>query len=157
APLLSQRCLDCHSGAKPKGGLDLGRRQAALAGGKSGTALVPGKPEESLLWQYIEGDKMPPKKPLPAAEKAILKGWIATGAHWGSDPIDPFRLTTDKRAGYDWWALQPVRNPAAPIVKDASWSRNWLDAFVLHQLEARGLAPSPPADRRTLIRRLSFD
>src|SRR4051794_9518684 len=64
APLLVQRCLDCHSGPKPKGGLDLSRRQAALAGGDRGPAIVPGKLEDSLLWQQVERGKMPPKKPL---------------------------------------------------------------------------------------------
>jgi hypothetical protein len=157
APLLVQRCLDCHGGPKPKGGLDLARRDAALAGGKSGTAIVPGRPEDSRLWQYVDAGKMPPKKPLAAAEKEVLRAWVATGAVWGTDPIDPFRFTTARRAGYDWWALQPVRRPAAPPVHDAAWVRNPVDAFVLSRLEVNGLHPAAEADRRTLIRRLSFD
>jgi hypothetical protein len=157
APLLVRRCLSCHSGPKPRGDLDLTNRKAALEGGDSGDAIVPGKPEKSLLWDYVNRGKMPPKKPLPAAEKAILRAWIAAGAPWGTDPIDPFRFTTAKRAGYDWWALRPVKQPRVPAVKDARWLRNPIDAFVLHRLEAKGLRPSAPADRRTLIRRLSFD
>ncbi len=157
APLLTRRCLDCHGGAKPKGGLDLSRKQKALAGGKSGVAVVPGKPSASLLWEQVDAGSMPPKKPLTDDEKALLKAWIEAGAPWGGDPIDPFRATTDKRAGADWWSLQPVARPAPPAVKDASSVRNLIDRFILQRLEARGLKPSAPADRRTLIRRLSFD
>src|SRR5947209_10752914 len=77
APLLVQHCLDCHSGPKPKGGLDLSNRKSALAGGKSGAVIVPGKPEDSLLRQYVDDDKMPPKKPLDAAGKEVLRAWSA--------------------------------------------------------------------------------
>ncbi len=157
APLLVQHCLDCHSGPKPKGGLDLSRSSGALAGGKSGAVLVPSKPEDSLLWQRVAAGKMPPKKPLPAADRELLRAWIAAGARWGTDPINAFRVTTSRRAGYDWWALQPVRRPVPPPVKDSAWVRNPIDAFVLSRLEAHGLHPAPEADRRTLIRRLSFD
>ncbi|HEY7156671.1 MAG TPA: DUF1553 domain-containing protein [Gemmataceae bacterium] len=156
APLLSERCLTCHSGGKSKGGLDLSRRRSAMEGGDKGAVIVPGKPEASLLWEYVKGDKMPPKKPLSATEKKVLQTWIAAGAIWGTDPIDPFRVTTDKRAGYDWWALQPMVRRKPPVT-NAHWGRNAIDAFVLHRLEERGLHPALPADRRTLIRRLSFD
>jgi hypothetical protein len=157
APLLSERCLDCHTGDKPKGGLDLSRRQTTLAGGDEGEVIVPGAPDKSRLWEYVRDDKMPPKKPLSAAEKVILKAWIASGAKWGSDPIDPFRATTAKRAGYDWWSLKPIEKTKPPTVQDTRWSRNPIDAFVLQRLEARKLHPSTEANRRTLIRRLSFD
>ena len=82
---------------------------------------------------------------------------VAGAADQGSDPIDPLRFTTDTRAGYDWWALQPVVRPEPPKVNDAAWIDNAVDAFILAELENRDLSPSPPADRRTLIRRLSFD
>jgi hypothetical protein len=157
AAIFIERCLDCHSKPKPKGNLDLSRRQMAFAGGKSGPVLVVGNPEESLLWEYVDNDKMPPKKPLPAAEKALIKEWIASGAVWGSDPIDPFRFSTSKRAGYDWWSLQPIARPKLPAVRDMHWGKNAIDAFVLSKLETKGLHPSPPANRRALIRRLSFD
>ncbi len=157
APLIVQRCLDCHSGPKPKRALDLGHRDKALEGGDTGPVIVAGKPAESLLWEYIDQNKMPPKKPLPASEKAIIRAWIAGGARWGSDPIDPFRITTDKRAGVDWWALQPVVKPAAPLVGNSTWARNPIDGFVEAKLRGKGLSPSAPASRPTLIRRLSFD
>src|SRR5262249_6201876 len=100
---------------------------------------------------------MPPKKPLPANEKAILKAWIESGAAWGADPIDPFRVTTSKRAGNDWWALRPVKRPDLPAVKQKDWPRNAIDHFILAKLEAEGMTPSPAADARTLTRRLHFD
>jgi hypothetical protein len=157
APLLVNRCLDCHAGARPRGGLDLTSRAAALEGGDSGPVIVPGNAAKSLLWKHVSTGKMPPKKPLAAAEKQLLREWIDAGAAWGTDPIDPFRFTTDHRAGYDWWALQPVVRPEPPAVKHAAWPRGAIDRFILAELEARGLAPSPEADRPTLIRRLYFD
>src|SRR5687767_12663051 len=75
APLLVRRCLDCHSGARPKGGLDLTRRATTLEGGNKGPAVVPGKPAEGLLWQHVREGRMPPKKPLPAEEKAVIRAW----------------------------------------------------------------------------------
>ncbi len=157
APILARRCLDCHSGADPKGELDLSRRGAALAGGATGAAIVAGKPDESLLWERVESGEMPPKSPLSKDEKTAIREWIAAGAGWGTDPIDAYQVTTSRRAGRDWWSLQPVRAVAPPEVARADWPRTALDRFVLRKLEAEGLAPQPEADRRTLIRRLRFD
>ncbi len=157
APLLLERCVDCHSGAKPKGGLDLTRRASAFMGGKSGPAVVAKNLEQSVLWQRVAAGEMPPKKALPEKEKAILKAWIEGGALWGSDPLDPFRVSTAKRAGYDWWSLQPVKRPELPKIKRTDWPRNPIDHFILAKLEGEGLTPSPDADARTLIRRLHFD
>src|SRR4051794_36993917 len=125
APLLARRCLDCHSGSEPKGGLDLSRKKGAMA------VVSAKKPDDSALYQRVRDDEMPPKKPLSPAEKATLKAWIAGGATWGTDPIDPFRVTTGGRAGYDWWSLQPVARPAAPAVTNTAWVRNPIDRFVL--------------------------
>ena len=157
APILAGRCLECHSGAEPKAGLNLSFGKQALAGGESGRAIQPGRPDESLLWQYIRDDEMPPNESLTIEEKETLREWIAGGAKWGTDPVDPFRYTTRKRAGYDWWALQPVKCPEIPDVVNSDRVRNAIDAFVLRGLEQNGLSLSPEADRRTLIRRLSFD
>lgn len=151
APLLIDRCLDCHSGAKPKGKLDLTKKAS------TGRVITPKNLTESPLWQRVEAGEMPPKKPLVDKEKAILKAWIEGGAVWGTDPIDPFRVTTSKRAGYDWWALQPVKRPELPKVKKQDWPANPIDHFILAKLEAEELAPSPGADPLTLIRRLNFD
>jgi Protein of unknown function (DUF1553)/Protein of unknown function (DUF1549)/Planctomycete cytochrome C len=157
APVLARRCLDCHSGADSKGKLDLSNRARALAGGKSGLAIVAGKLDESPLWERVESDEMPPKAPLPASEKAALREWIAGGANWGTDPIDPYQVTTSRRAGRDWWSLQPVRRPTIPTARAGGWVRTPVDAFVLQKLEAAELSPAPEAGKRQLIRRLSFD
>lgn len=157
APLLAGRCLECHSGSEPEGSLDLTRRASALEGGDSGAAVTPGKLAESLLWQRVEADEMPPKHPLDDAEKELLRNWIVSGAAWGTEPIDPFRFTTDNRAGYDWWSLQPLRDVAVPEVDDKSWPRNPIDNFIAARLAENGLGHSPVADPRTLVRRLYFD
>jgi hypothetical protein len=157
APLLARRCLQCHNGSEKKGGLDLTRAETAMTGGDSGAAIVAGKPDESYLWERVWQDEMPPKKPLSGAEKDVLRNWIATGAAWGQSPIDPLRYTSDVRAGYDWWALQPVRRLDPHTSQQSSWPRNPIDGFVLARLQAEHLEPSPEADRRTLIRRLTFD
>src|ERR1019366_7206954 len=88
APLLIERCVDCHGGAKPKGGLDLTKKSAVFKGGKSGPGVVAKNLDQSQLWQRVQAGEMPPKKPLTEKEKAILKAWIEGGAVWGSDPID---------------------------------------------------------------------
>jgi hypothetical protein len=154
APLLANRCLDCHSGHDPKGKLDLSTAAGVLRGGESGPAIAAGKPDESPLWERVSAGDMPPQKPLPDSERALLKTWIESGAKWGDGPIDPYRFSTATRAGYDWWSLQPVRTsqpPAEPATDTP------IDAFLLAKLRQHGLDFSPPADRRTLIRRLSFD
>jgi hypothetical protein len=152
APILAGRCLDCHTGAAAKGGLDLSTAKGVIRGGKGGPAVVAGKPAESLLWDRIVADEMPPRHPLPEAERAVLKKWIESGAKWGSDPIDPFRFTSASRAGADWWSLKPVARPVVPRK-----AAHPIDAFVRAGLESKTLKPSPPADRRTWIRRVTFD
>src|SRR5262245_19115476 len=157
APILAARCLECHSGANPKGKFDLSGAKSAFRGGESGAAIVSGRPDESYLWQRISADEMPPKHPLPAGEREILRTWIAAGAKWGTDPIERFRYTTPERAGYDWWSLQPLKPIEPPPASNAQWPSNPIDRFIYQKLEAAGLRASPEADRRTLIRRLSFD
>jgi hypothetical protein len=157
AMILARRCLDCHSGPEPKGKLDLSRRSAVLVGGESGPAIVPGHPDQSPLWERVEAGEMPPKAALPEDEKLALRRWIAAGASWGTDPIDSFRFSTTRRAGRDWWSLRPVVRPEVPAARDPRWARSPIDGFVLKKLDANGLSPAPEADRRALIRRVSFD
>ena len=152
APLLAGRCLGCHAGAGAKGGLDLSTAKGVAAGGDNGPAVAPGKPAESLLWRRVAAGEMPPKHPLPEQERAVLKAWIEGGAKWGHGDIDPFRFTTDSRAGFDWWSLAPLARPTPPRA-----DLHPIDAFVRAGLAGRKLTPSPPADRHTLLRRLSFD
>ncbi|HET6880715.1 MAG TPA: DUF1553 domain-containing protein [Pirellulales bacterium] len=164
APLLARNCLGCHNPSDKKGGLDLTRAEGLAAGGDSGPVMVPGDAPASLLWQRVESDEMPPpRKPpaaspqLTAAAKETLKTWIAAGAPWSGGPIDWLSYTTDSRAGVDWWSLRPILAPPVPAPKQADGDLLPIDAFILARLEAAGLSPSPPADRRTLIRRLYFD
>ena len=158
APLIAGRCLDCHAGLDPKGGFNFARRATTFAGGESGPAVEAGKPDESLIWQYIESDAMPPKHPLTKQEKQLFRQWIEAGAPWGTDPIDAFSKTTEKRAGYDWWSLQPLQEAKVPEVSSqwSQWNQNPIDAFVLARLQEHDLQPRQPADRRTLLRRLYF-
>ncbi|MFO0867236.1 MAG: DUF1549 domain-containing protein, partial [Gemmataceae bacterium] len=157
APWLIDHCIDCHSGPNAKGKLDLTSKAAVLKGGRSGPAIVAGKAEDSILWQRVRDGEMPPKKPMAAKDAEVLKQWIAAGAIWGTDPIDPFRVSTSKRAGADWWSLRAVEQPKAPEVKQSAWPRQPMDRFILAALEKKGLKPSLEAHRRTLIRRVYFD
>lgn len=160
APLLVSRCLDCHSGTEPQGGLDLSKQSTTLAGGESGPSVVPGHASKSLLLERVIADEMPPKHPLADDEKLLLREWIDAGANWGISPIDPFRYTSAHRAGYDWWALQPIEQTQIPANSGRMPNANRLntiDAFIGVKRQQLGLRGSSQADRRTLIRRVSFD
>src|SRR5262249_15191751 len=124
APLLARKCLGCHNATDKKGGLNLASAAAARAGGESGAAIVPEKPEESLLWEKVSQNEMPPKKPLDDSEKKILERWIAGGAKWGTDPIDLFKYTSATRAGYDWWSLRTLQPPRLPDFTGETQIRN---------------------------------
>jgi hypothetical protein len=145
-PILARRCYKCHGPDKDEGGLRLNRQDAVLAKLESGEhAVVPGKPEASALLLRIAADdadvRMPPEeKPLAKAEIELIRRWIAAGAVWQKP-----------------WAYQPPARPAVPTVKDAAWVRNPIDAFVLQQLERRGLQPAPPAEKVQLLRRAYYD
>ncbi len=157
APLLTARCLRCHSGSKSKGDLDLTARQALLKGGKTGPALVPGKPADSLLFQRVRDQEMPPSgKPLTESERQLLHDWIAAGAQWEGPALSPPR-TEELRAGRDWWSFRPIKRPQVPDVSPKAWVRNPIDAFVLAQLQAHRLAPAEEANRRTYVRRVTLD
>ncbi len=161
-PVLVEHCARCHSekGKSPKGGLRVDTRAGLRKGGDSGPALVPGKPEQSLLVKALryrdESLRMPPKGKLPDAVVRDFERWIALGA---PDPRTGSAgpATVGVEAARRHWAFQPIRRPALPAVKGAAWPRTAVDHFVLAKLEAKGLTPSTQADRRTLIRRLSFD
>src|SRR6185436_2395673 len=115
ANILVRRCVECHAGAESTGGLDLTTAAGLAKGGESGRVLEPGKPDESLLWQRVRDGEMPPKKQgksqaLPAAEVELLRSWISEGANWPNGrTLSLFESTTDKRAGRDWWSLQPIQ------------------------------------------------
>jgi mono/diheme cytochrome c family protein/cytochrome c553 len=166
-PLLADRCFECHGADKQKAGLRLDTPDAMLGGGDSGPAVVPGNPDESLLVEAIRYDgpyKMPPKGKLSDAEVAALTDWVKMGAPWpdsrGPQPAPtpthagPRPITEDESA---FWSFRPIADPPVPIVRDAAWPRTTIDRFILSSLESAGLRPAPPAEKRTLIRRATFD
>jgi hypothetical protein len=158
APVLRQRCVVCHNDQKLRGGLDLTTRDGLLKGGEAGPAVIAGKADKSRLIEMVSGvsAKMPKQgAKLTAEEVADLKKWIDEGAEW---PKAVTLIDSEKRrAGPDWWSLQPLREAPPPFVKEKSWVRNPIDAFILSRLEAKGLRASPEADRATLLRRVTFD
>ncbi len=158
-PILKAHCFQCHGEEeKPKGALDLRLVRLMLAGGASGPAVVPEKPDESLLYQRLVAGEMPPgKKKLSAQERSLVLRWIEQGARTvrpGPADLAAAQWTEEER---QFWSLQPVRRPPVPRIKQPSLVRSPVDAFLLATLEERGLAFSPPADPATLVRRLSFD
>ncbi len=163
-PLLVKRCYECHAGEEDNGGLSLDSREGLRRGGDTGPTIKPGDPEMSLLIEAVRYQnqdlKMPPKNRLPADEVAVLERWIAMGAP------DPRTVTANSgpkptgmsiKDGRTFWSFLPVDDPAPPEVKQADWVRTPIDAFILAELEERGLSPAPPADKRSLIRRVTFD
>jgi hypothetical protein len=161
APLLAKNCLSCHAGSDPAGGLNLASRDGLLAGGASGPAIAPGKPDESSLFERVRAGEMPPPDKaarLSAADAQQLDAWIASGAAWPADrTLSPYEFTTDKRAGLDWWSLRAPVRPEVPTAAARAQIRNPIDAFVFQRLADAGLAPAREADRATLLRRAMFD
>ncbi len=156
APVLERRCVSCHGESSPKGKLSLVTGKTLKSGGASGPAVVPGKPEESLLIESISGERpdMPQTgPPLSAQEVAHVRTWIEQGAHWP----ESLALKDRRFEGESWWAFQPLNRPKVPDPENRDWVRTPVDSFILATLKTKGLAPSPEADRRTLIRRLTYD
>jgi len=156
APIFEQRCIRCHAGDKPKGGLALDSAAAASKGGESGAAWIAGKPNESLLVEHISGPKpeMPQGEPaLSAQQVGLVVKWISQGASFPAE----LKLVAKKMERGDWWSFKPLVKPAVPTPALTGWGRTPIDAFALEKLAQQKLTPSPEADRRTQIRRLSFD
>jgi hypothetical protein len=165
-PVLVEHCYECHaaSAKKVRGGLLLDSRDGVRKGGESGPALVPGEPDKSLLIKavrYTDAEtKMPKKGKLPAAVIADLEAWVKMGA---PDPRDKAPAVKAAKSWEEivrerrtWWSLQPVKKPAVPTPRNADWSKEPIDRFLLAAMEAKGLTPAWDADARTLIRRLSL-
>jgi hypothetical protein len=159
-PVLAEKCYSCHSTAADvvKGGLLLDSAAAMAKGGVSEkAAVVPGDTAASLLLEAIRYEnpnlQMPPKEPLPENVAADFERWIQEGAVFPASeaPVNP------SATALEHWAFLPPQPQALPAVQHAAWPRTEIDYFVLAALEAKGLSPSPEADRRTLIRRLTFD
>lgn len=160
-PLLADKCYQCHSqqSKKARGGLLLDSQEGLLKGGDSGKLFATGDLDHSLLIKAVryedEDLRMPPDdKRLTAAQVAILETWVKMGA-----PVPPEDVQEDKikARARTHWAFQPVKQPAIPTVENKSWVQSPVDAFILAKLEAAGMEPSRPADKRTLIRRATYD
>lgn len=153
-PLLAKHCVTCHGANKRESGLRLDTRADAMRGGDSGLAIVPGKSGESALVYRLTStdpdERMPPDSALSAEQIDLLTAWIDQGADW------PDAAATFPASGAHW-SFQPIVRPELPSVLSDDWARNSVDHFVLARLESLGIEPSPEADRRTLIRRLSLD
>jgi mono/diheme cytochrome c family protein len=167
-PILLRRCTVCHGARLQEGQLDLRTKALMLRGGKSGPAIVPGKPDESLLIKKIRAGDMPPLtrlievsiKPIEPAETDIIARWIAQGAPEAD--IQPDVATTEpdplvSDADRDFWAFQTPQPVNPPPVDNASRVQNPIDRFILEKLEARGLSLAPEANRAALLRRVTFD
>ena len=154
-PLLKARCIKCHAPLKPKGKLNLSSPRSLARGGETGPAVVPGSLDESVLWEKVASDEMPPRpeEPLSGREKGMLRQWIEQGAAGLPRAAD---LKTAS-PGADHWAFATAVRPEPPHVRGSSQVRTPIDRFILSALEENNLSLGPQADRATLIRRLSFD
>ncbi len=156
-PLLAERCFSCHGGLKQEAGLRLDTVALMLEGGESGSVVAKGDPDASLILERVSdpdpATRMPPEgegEPLTAEQLAILKEWIKAGC-----PAPP-----DEKPEADpksHWAFQPRVRPEVPVVKNMSWVKNPIDAFLVASLEKAGASPQPEAPRHVLVRRLFID
>jgi mono/diheme cytochrome c family protein len=164
-PIFAENCYDCHTSAE-MGGLRVDSRERILQGGKSGPAVMPGDPDKSLLIQAVRqsGDlKMPKGGKLKPAEIQALADWVKMGAPWPTSkmtgaaaaPTSPAKVITPEQRAF--WSFQPLKDATIPAVKEKSWAKTNIDHFVLAKLEAKGMKPVAPADRRALIRRVTLD
>ena len=151
-PVLAGTCFRCHGGGKVAGGLRVDSRAALLQGGDSGPAVIPGDPDRSLLLRAVrhthEKLHMPPDRKLSDAAVADLAAWVKGGAHW---PAAARPFAADKH-----WAFRPVHAADPPCDPDG-WAEGPVDRFIASGLRTHGLRPVAPADRRTLLRRVTFD
>ena len=162
-PLLINRCGDCHGADAQEAELRLDVPDSILRGGKSGSVVVAGQPAESLLIQAVKRTsdslQMPPDEKLPADEIAILEQWVQSGAAVPGDTGAKVRpagnLDLEKERQY--WAFVPPTESPLPAVKNSAWVKSPIDQFILAKLEGSGIQPAAPADKRTLIRRATFD
>lgn len=166
--LLAARCLECHSGGESAGGLDLRSREGLDRGGDSGAVWME-EVEQSRLWQVIDSGEMPPKVKLTQEEKGVLLDWVAGGAKLPVEPLNRLELTSDYRAGFDWWAFKPIDKRVVESLESGEvfhgldsaggrlTIRNRIDELVYRKLATEGLVPNGSASPRVLIRRLFLD
>jgi len=157
-PVLAESCYSCHGPKVQMAGLRLDTRAGVFKGSDRGAVIAPSSPQTSSLLSAVhyEGKvKMPPAGKLSAEAVAALEAWVKRGAAWPDEGAADASASPDLARTH--WSFQPVRRPSPPSVKDKAWGISPIDAFVLARLESRALKPSPRADRRTLLRRATFD
>lgn len=152
--ILSARCFKCHGEQVRLGGLDLRTPEAMRKGGSSGPALVPGWSTRSLIYRRVADGSMPPggEPKLTRVERQVLRSYID-----GQEKVGPAPRVAAPRAARGHWAFSPPVMPRVPAVRDGAWVRTPIDAFLLARMDAAGVRPAPPADRRTLLRRAYLD
>lgn len=167
-PILKENCFKCHGGqAKIRGGLRITSRADILKGGDTGSAVDLKNPAESLFWKAIhhqDGYEMPPAGKLAPEMLAVLEQWVKDGIPW-SDSVKIETAKEEHKAtggvvtaeSKNYWAFKPVSLPTPPAVKNSAWVKTPIDAFILSKLEAKGIQPSPAADKLALIRRATYD
>jgi hypothetical protein len=164
-PILVEKCQKCHGSERQKGGLRLDSREAAFKGGETGPVIVAGHPEKSELVRAVnyeaDGFQMPPTGKLDADSITVLSDWVRLGAPWPASAASGNQRKT--QSGFDFterakhWSFQPLRPGGPPKTAQASWVGNPVDCFLARRLHGAGLEPAPTADRRTLLRRITFD
>jgi hypothetical protein len=162
-PILQSTCYECHGPKKTKAHLRLDSPAGIMTGGETGTIIVPGNSEKSLIVRRLlglDGDDRMPKDgdPVPAAQIALIRSWIDQGALWpdtgAAAPVNASQAGHDEQPH---WAYRRPSRPALPDVHGRDWVRTPIDSFVLARLEKEGLAPSPEASLEMLVRRVSLD
>jgi hypothetical protein len=164
-PVLVKRCQGCHNARAGQAGLDLTSAAGLRKGADTGPVVVAGDAAASRLLQvtsYLERMKMPPTGKLPDEELAALRTWVERGAVWpgaGSETVGPVRVAKKgySRAQKEFWSFRRLEKPAPPAVRNEGWLRTPVDRFILAKLEAAQLQPAPPADKRTLLHRVTLD
>ncbi len=167
-PILLLRCTVCHGRHKQEGGLDLRNRESILRGGKTGPAIVPGKPDDSLMVKRIHAEEMPPHprltevsvKPMDPEETRTLVRWIERGAPLAVEEIDLAGTADDplvRPQDKDFWSFRSPQSPTIPLVTKSFWPQTPIDAFIAEKLDENHLTFSPAADRLSLLRRVTFD
>jgi len=154
APIFIRHCLQCHQGNEPSGGLNLTTSVTFTSGGDNGKPTENSDSGISLLWDRISSGEMPPDSKLTNTELANVKDWIRAGSPWPERKLHLFDMTTEQRAGIDWWSLQPLNQTVIP--PEFRDEPNPIDAFVKAKLKDTGLAISPAVGSATLFRRLSL-
>ncbi len=162
ASILNTHCVSCHGPSQQLSGLRLDARSSLLEGGYSGPAIIPGNSNDSALVHRLiserEGYRMPMgAPPLTGLQIDTLRTWIDRGAPWQEEASVPAKADAPSAEGQEHWSFQPVVRPAIPPLRNRSWARSPIDAFVLSRLEAEGISPSREASKEALFRRVNLD